>query len=357
MAATHTARDVIKAVGPALRASGFDVLWPTTVGLYNSRVAAKEQTLHPLPTLSAGDDTLALIVGNSREIWPAFTRAYHKSAAIQACPNPLDLGYVTPALSLIFEKLLPKRLPGLGSGSDSGSEIRLVHITEPASSLVGIGRLASESGLAWTCPTSMLSIHPILGPWLSYRALVIVDAKLTNEDQKDLLAAELDITGANATGLWGWIPPTSLDTEQKEALAESSERVFESFKEEMWKWDSKAPAIYGEAAGGRLSGLVARASELSSSSSDAQANSGEKPNPTDLDVTPTSAAWIDLRRGVASEVDEAIASRVCESRGGVGGSPLVTTCSSWEFSVPHLAYHYDKNKDTIPACALPASSS
>ena len=51
-------------------------------------------------------------------------------------------------------------------------EIRWVHDTHPER-IVAVQKLAHYAGLAYLCPESYLSIHPLYGPWFAYRAVVL----------------------------------------------------------------------------------------------------------------------------------------------------------------------------------------
>lgn len=166
------ATDVVRAVTPALRAAGFDIIYASTVGVYNSTVAVGGDADLRLPELSAGPDTLALIVGNSAELWPKFMAASLRSESIRACPHPLDKGYTVPALRKAFEELLPKREPALAGRP---SDLRFVHETR-RDRVVAVARFAHASGMAWLCPEAYLSVHPEVGPWLSFRAVAVIDA-------------------------------------------------------------------------------------------------------------------------------------------------------------------------------------
>ncbi len=166
------AADVVRAVAPALRASGFDIVFPTRVGVYNRAVATGDDSDLALPTMTCGDDTLAIIVGNTASMWPRFLRAYARSPEVRACSHPLDLGFVAPAMRKAFGPVLDARLPAMAG---SARELRLVHETE-RSRVVAVARFAHAAGLAHLCPPAYLSVHPEHGPWISYRAVAVLDA-------------------------------------------------------------------------------------------------------------------------------------------------------------------------------------
>lgn len=170
--AVAKASDVMSAVLPALRASGFDIVFPTRVGVYNRAVATGSDSDLALPTMTCGDDTLAIIVGNTASMWPRFLRAYARSREVRACSHPLDLGFVAPAMRKVFGPVLDARLPVMAG---SPRDLRLVHETE-RSRVVAVARFAHAAGLAHLCPPAYLSVHPKHGPWISFRAVAVLDA-------------------------------------------------------------------------------------------------------------------------------------------------------------------------------------
>jgi hypothetical protein len=92
---------------------------------------------------------LGIVVGNTRALWPRVV-----AEADWAAPDPVDT-YVTGAVAAAL--------------AGWTWEARWAH--DPA---VPIQRLAAEAGLAYLAP-SHLCVHPVYGPWLALRALIIVD--------------------------------------------------------------------------------------------------------------------------------------------------------------------------------------
>lgn len=153
-------------IKPFLNAAGFDLVHASTVGVYN----AIPGTPNALPEMSHGSSTMAIIVGNSKQLWPRFVRAYAKSESLRHCPHPLDLGYTVPALKKLFHTVLKSKL-----GKDT-PETHLRYAYEVADDrVVAIARFAHQAGMAYLCPEAHLSIHPVYGPWVSFRAVAVVD--------------------------------------------------------------------------------------------------------------------------------------------------------------------------------------
>ncbi len=101
----------------------------------------------------------AVLVGNSRALWPPFVAWLRRSPSRAEGPQPLDT-YVRETLG---SALAGAPVPVL----------RVVHPTDrDAPDFVG---LAVRFGLLWKSPGG-LGVHPVFGPWVALRALVVVDA-------------------------------------------------------------------------------------------------------------------------------------------------------------------------------------
>ena len=145
-------QDLLPLLGNRLAPRGLDLLAPLAVGWYN---AAVPDEFH----LPCAEDRLAVVVGNTRALWPRFLAAYRTRPDLAASPDPLDL-YV--------EGFLWEALEGLPEVLD----LRFAH--EPPPRRVAIQRAAELAGLAWLSPAH-LSVHPRYGPWIALRALVVFD--------------------------------------------------------------------------------------------------------------------------------------------------------------------------------------
>ena len=135
--------------------AGLDIVHPFSVGWFNGDV----QTSLRLPDFGR-PGALGILVGNNHRLWPAFTGALRKDAALVDAEHPLD-AYVERALS-----------DAAGQSITDRYVILWAHRTTPAP--IAIQRVAHAGGLAHLSP-SQLSIHPNYGPWWALRAVIVVD--------------------------------------------------------------------------------------------------------------------------------------------------------------------------------------
>lgn len=150
---TAGADEVMNTLRAELAPRGFDLLQPFRVGRYNDGVE---------PALRLEDwgssDNLAVIVGNTRALWPVWLDALGRDAALAGADDPLDT-YTERSLSLALARIA---LPVRSS---------LAH--ERGDRAVPIQRVAHAAGLAFLSETHM-SVHPTYGPWIALRAVVSV---------------------------------------------------------------------------------------------------------------------------------------------------------------------------------------
>lgn len=132
---------------------GLDLARPLCVGWYNEVV----EPAHRLPDFGR-PSALAVIVGNTRALWPHLAEALAADPGLAASTDPVDR-YCERVLGAAVADL-PVR-----------SILRFAHDPPPR---VAIQRLAHVAGLAYLAP-SHLSVHPVYGPWIALRAVVVVD--------------------------------------------------------------------------------------------------------------------------------------------------------------------------------------
>ena len=135
----------------ALIQSGFDLIQRFSVELYNAQV--KEE--NKLPEF---DNSYGVIIGNSKALWPHFTKFLGAHEGWLEAPNP-------------FDRFVEKRIPECLETLDEKFNIRYSHLPEP--NHIAFQRLAQISGLAFLSK-SYLSIHPKFGPWVSLRAALVI---------------------------------------------------------------------------------------------------------------------------------------------------------------------------------------
>lgn len=134
-----------------LAPAGFDLLVP-----FHTRWAEPLPGA-PLPRVREGGG-LAVLVGNTRALWDPFLAALRADPALLATPHPLD-GYTARTLRTAAAEL-PVR-----------SAVVLATDAPP----IAISRLADLCGLGWLSP-AYLAVHPVHGPWISLRGVIVLDA-------------------------------------------------------------------------------------------------------------------------------------------------------------------------------------
>jgi cyanocobalamin reductase (cyanide-eliminating) / alkylcobalamin dealkylase len=143
----------IEALRAGCESAGFDLLQPLRVGWYNARVEA------PLRLENFGsDENLALVVGNTRALWPVFLAALARDPELAASPDPLDTYTVRHLTQLCADLELP-------------NAVRFAHVVGEGQ--VAMQQLADVAGLAFSSESHQ-SVHPVYGPWVALRAAISV---------------------------------------------------------------------------------------------------------------------------------------------------------------------------------------
>ncbi len=126
-----------------LSAAGFDIAHP-----FDAQAAARDGW-----EVLAGEARLGVLIGNTRALWPVFTAAIKDPG-----PDPLD-HYTETTLSAAFPTA------------------RIWYAHRPyAESFLPFQKLAVATGLG-ALSDGGLVIHPIYGPWLALRAVVVLDGE------------------------------------------------------------------------------------------------------------------------------------------------------------------------------------
>lgn len=133
---------------------GLDRMWPVPVRALPTEVPARVRQ-HGF----ARPNPLALLVGNTRALWPHFVAARAAPGWVDS-PDPLDR-YVDAALASALRDL-PVR-----------HHLHLAHVAAP--DFVPLTAVARAAGLK--VGACHLAIDPEAGPWIALRALVVVDAE------------------------------------------------------------------------------------------------------------------------------------------------------------------------------------
>jgi cyanocobalamin reductase (cyanide-eliminating) / alkylcobalamin dealkylase len=145
--------EVMRRLGSALAPRGFDLMQPFRIESYNALVEP------PLALEDWGSgDHLAVVVGNTRALWPVWLDALASEPALAAASDPLDA---------YTERVLGDVVARLGAPAS----VRFAHETGPRT--LPIQRIAHAAGLAFLTETHM-SVHPTYGPWIALRAVLSV---------------------------------------------------------------------------------------------------------------------------------------------------------------------------------------
>ena len=168
MACAWSARTA--ALRATLEAQGLDLVAPLNLRWYNE-VAPANARIAPTAD-GAGEDALAVLVGNSRALWPAFTAAHDSDPAIGDAEHPVD----TFVARAIRDAIARVSLSGGETARDVETDPRGFdsHDTSPGK-LVAIQRAAHVAGVAHLDEKCHLAIHEKYGPWIALRALLVFD--------------------------------------------------------------------------------------------------------------------------------------------------------------------------------------
>lgn len=143
------AAGVVAQLRQGCEAAGFDLVQPLQVGWYNAVVSGSLQLAD-----FGSPAHLAVVIGNTRALWPKFLAALRAEPELLAAPHPL-YRYTERAIAAACAHL-PQPL-SLRWSHAGGEE------------LVAMQRLAHVAGLAYLSE-SQLSVHPVYGPWIGLRA-------------------------------------------------------------------------------------------------------------------------------------------------------------------------------------------
>jgi methylmalonic aciduria homocystinuria type C protein len=162
--------DLWTRVRDACARHGLDLARPLRVGWYNQLV----EPAHRLPDFGR-PSSLALVIGNTRALWPHLAGALRADPGLAAEADPVDR---------YCERVLAAAVADL----PAPWFLRFAHDPPPR---VAIQRLAHVAGLAYLTPAH-LSVHPVFGPWIALRAVVVIDREGPAEPTP--LAAPCDCT-------------------------------------------------------------------------------------------------------------------------------------------------------------------
>jgi methylmalonic aciduria homocystinuria type C protein len=133
-------------------AAGFDLIAGFAVDAWNA--VAPE---HALPDLGRGR-ALGVVIGNAGALWPRLCAALAADPALAAQADPLDR---------YTERALEDAVASLGVRASIAFAHRAPYPP--------IQRIAAHAGLVHLQP-SHLCVHPVHGPWIAMRAVIVLDA-------------------------------------------------------------------------------------------------------------------------------------------------------------------------------------
>lgn len=129
----------------ALSSAGFSL---TAALPADAAIAIAPALAAPLAAMSS-----ALLVGNTRDLWPRFVAAYRADASLRAAQNPFDTFVETALTAVIADRA-----------------VRFAHRMYDQA-YVPMQRLAAAARLGVLSATHLV-IHPTYGPWFSLRAVI-----------------------------------------------------------------------------------------------------------------------------------------------------------------------------------------
>ena len=146
-----------------LSASGIDITHALDVRWYNAYIAEEKLPLKPLPTFGRKDGALAVLIGNSKALWPEFLKWLGEHDDPSAVAEPLDT-FTTAAIKEAIATFKGHKRGEVYWTSESGSR------------LVSMQRVAVCSALCYHDSETQLAIHPTFGAWCAFRAVLVLDA-------------------------------------------------------------------------------------------------------------------------------------------------------------------------------------
>jgi methylmalonic aciduria homocystinuria type C protein len=166
MAATSkSASSIPSNLSATLAVHGFDICHEFDAAWYNTLILEENQQLKPIPTFGRSS-AFSLLIGNTRHFWPAFLAWLRKELEKD---NELMEHPVDTYVHSIIEKIIGAHFDGETNYKIFWSDL------SSSQQLVSMQRVASVSGLCYHDNHTQLSIHPEFGPWLAFRAVVVLD--------------------------------------------------------------------------------------------------------------------------------------------------------------------------------------
>lgn len=166
MAATSkSASSIPSNLVATLALHGFDICHEFDAAWYNTHILDENLKLKPIPMFGRSS-AFSLLIGNTRHFWPFFLAwlQNEQEKDNELLEHPVDT-YVHSFIESI-----------IGTHFDDGTNYKIFwsDLTS-GQQLVSMQHVSSVSGLCYHDKHSHLSIHPEFGPWLAFRAIVVLD--------------------------------------------------------------------------------------------------------------------------------------------------------------------------------------
>lgn len=167
-----------------LAASGFDICHEFDAAWYNKHIEDEnlQQQLKPVPMFGRSS-ALSFLIGNTRHFWPVFLAwlkaEFEKDNNEKLIENPID-SYVHSSLATIIRSHFHDHDETTNYKifwSDSSCD-------QQQQQLVSMQHVALVSGLCYHDDQIHLSIHPEFGPWIAFRAIVVLDRPFVSSQQQ-----------------------------------------------------------------------------------------------------------------------------------------------------------------------------
>ncbi|KAL3159659.1 hypothetical protein ABBQ38_010067 [Trebouxia sp. C0009 RCD-2024] len=157
----------------SLQAYGIDIVQPLCLSWYNE-IVPESSGARISPRGASGNQTLVVLIGNSKNLWPSFLAACCQETGLLTDADPLDT-YVEQGIRCATQTV-------------PGHECRLFWSHLPSHELSGskyvaIQRMAHAAGVAVLEQNSHLCVHPKYGPWIALRCALVFDGVRYTEPQ------------------------------------------------------------------------------------------------------------------------------------------------------------------------------
>ena len=165
------AKSLINHIKTMLTEKGFEIAQPFPLSRYNNyyRNSSRSKPFEYISPGNGGDDCLAILVGNTKSVWPHFT-SFLQSEAGQSSLNPFD-DFTKHTIESVLSSITPLETNGRDfscyySHEFQGNYPRIA--MQVAGQVSGVAYYENE--------VSYLSIHPQFGTWFAFRCVIVFNS-------------------------------------------------------------------------------------------------------------------------------------------------------------------------------------